>query len=220
MSVPTDQGLLLWRYERDEDRWHERDQVCHDTRENPLRVIESVTFAPTLPVVAAVAASTGTQAIIGAMAFPGVDIKVQWDHCGFLGDGYYPAKRVLQLCYETAAVPALSRYAAAHEMSHAIIRQLNLPVMGNEEQMADDMASVTLILLGHSQDVWDVAQGFNNLAQVSPVYWSDTHPPHAHRAREMRCLVYGSRGEEWLDFYCVDEWRIKLRSWVQLLGDK
>lgn len=219
VATSPDGALAMWEYLREDARWHERAQVCLDTRDSPLGLVTH-TMRHTDPVVIGWTLDAGQHAVVAAMSFPGLDAHVVWEHCGFLGDGYTPGDHTVHLCYETAMIPALGRFAAAHEMAHALMRSLGKPILGNEEQQADDIAVVALILLGHADDVLEVAHGFNNaMGAVETVNWMDTHPSWKHRARAMRCLVIGSTGQDWL-FHCRDEWRLRVRAFTLLFGDQ
>lgn len=201
-----DEVVDIWKFRRDDERYHERAHLCHDTAEDPLRFAGSKVEL--------------TQRDIAAyMKFPGVNITISWETCGFLGDAYDPVDEVLHLCVETAAIPALARFVTAHEVAHAVTRQLGLAYTGNEEQAADELAAVSLILIGQGGDVLAGAQAMSDMSRYEFIFWMDTHPPLKHRARDLRCLVDGSQDTDWL-FGCRYQWRRALTAWTTMLGGR
>jgi hypothetical protein len=84
-----------------------------------------------------------------------------------------------------------------HELGHALIDVLNLPITGREEDAADQLSSILLInrTAGGPAMALSAAEAFKILARVEKregyIYWDD-HSLHAQRYYDTLCLVYGS----------------------------
>ena len=83
-------------------------------------------------------------------------------------------------------------HVIAHEMGHALIREFDLPVLGNEEVLADAFATVHL---HHRlpEDIGSIVE-----ARVRSLLLEDDresvfaeHPSDARRAGQILCLAYG-----------------------------
>jgi hypothetical protein len=134
--------------------------------------------------------------------------------CGQDNAYYDPETRGIAICYEllTALISQFTPYvqteeelAAAvsrtllfiyyHEVAHALIHVLDLPVTGREEDASDQLA--TLILLGAGSEGRDAAlegAGWFWLKGASGAqmqYW-DTHSLDPQRFYNVLCWVYGS----------------------------
>ncbi len=80
----------------------------------------------------------------------------------------------------------------AHEIGHALIREFDLPVLGNEEVMADAFATIALheMMPNRVEEIvrariaaWRAAEG-----EGGPY---DEHPSNVRRAAQAMCLLYG-----------------------------
>jgi len=85
-----------------------------------------------------------------------------------------------------------------HEMSHALVDQLELPVLSKEEDVADNIATVMLSLIGaEGGDIALAGADLFGYLQEDPskltesAFW-DEHSLDLQRANETACLVYGS----------------------------
>ena len=117
-----------------------------------------------------------------------------------------------------------------HELGHALIDVLDLPVFGQEEDAAD-VASILMIDAFYEEDAsqdlaYDAAFGF--LAEAEAVgdvaYW-DVHGPDEQRFYNTVCLFYGGNPEAREDFAidmdlpeyradtCPEEYEQALDSW-------
>lgn len=87
-------------------------------------------------------------------------------------------------------------HVIAHEMGHAVIREFDLPILGNEETMADDFA--TILLAQHFPE--RIAEIVKARAD-SFLYENDKesifseHPDDAKRAGRAVCILYGINPE-------------------------
>ena len=122
-----------------------------------------------------------------------------------------------------------------HEMGHALIDILNLPVFGQEEDAAD-VLSVLLIHDLYEEEaaagiIYDAAFGFLGESQENePALW-DVHGPDLQRYYTMICLFYGANPDaraalaEELQLpeeraeTCVEEFELAYDSWGPVLDE-
>ena len=133
-------------------------------------------------------------------------------------------------------------FALLHEFGHAIIRSFDVPLLGLEENSADTLAAVSLILLDRERPEagFGAALGVTALAQKlvwesglereqsEVILWAQ-HDVSAQRFARFVCLLYGSNPdryawvakaahmEEIRAEGCSDEWTIAERAarWVR-----
>lgn len=124
--------------------------------------------------------------------------------CGRVNAYYDPHTRTVTLCHELIAVIAASfdraeylrqvlLYVAMHELGHAVIDVLDLPVVGREEDAADQFATLFFVnpqnldlIIG----VVEAAQFFRRIDASQAVYW-DSHTFGEERYYQLLCMVYG-----------------------------
>ena len=125
-------------------------------------------------------------------------------------------------------------FVMLHEMGHALVDQLNIPITGREEDSVDNLATVILVE-GLGADGGDVALDFADFfallqkdpAQLQAVDFWDEHSLDAQRADEIVCWVYGSDPAKYAYLKklmpasraagCPAEFKQKLDAWTQLL---
>lgn len=128
----------------------------------------------------------------------------------------------------------VSTFILLHEVGHALIDVLELPITASEEDSVDNLATVLSIGLLQRGD--NAALDFADFAELiepgeSPgidrlAYW-DEHSLDIQRANQTTCLVYGSDPirnralrrliPEFRRARCRQEWKQISRSWEQLL---
>lgn len=88
-----------------------------------------------------------------------------------------------------------------HELGHALVDVLNLPIFGQEEDAAD-VLSVFLIDAFYDEEsavalAYDTAFGFLDEADAAgePAYW-DVHGPDLQRYYNLVCIFYGANPDE------------------------
>ena len=132
---------------------------------------------------------------------------------------------------ELRFVTANAEFTLLHEMGHLLINELQLPVLGREEDAADQLGFVGLFLLqGKQRDanfyakLLDVADYWRlewrlPKAPEEKVYSWDSHGLDAQRFYNIACLAYGSDPQnlEWIitatglpderAFYCPQEYQ-------------
>jgi hypothetical protein len=133
-------------------------------------------------------------------------------------------------------------FALLHEFGHVVIRDFDVPLLGLEEESADTLAAVALILFDRQQPeagfgemlavtalaqelIWEAGLERNNAATA---LWAQ-HDLSAQRFARLACLLYGSdpgrygwvaqaaRMEQIRTETCGEEWRIAERAvaWVR-----
>ena len=101
-------------------------------------------------------------------------------------------------------------FTLLHELAHAVIERNNIPVLGGQEQAADQIA-LTLLMTAADVDKTEVDPlVLNKLLAISgewllewqaeqknnpPMYW-DNHPLAIQRFYEVACLAYGSNPDK------------------------
>nr|WP_298144852.1 DUF4344 domain-containing metallopeptidase [uncultured Pseudomonas sp.] len=131
---------------------------------------------------------------------------------------------------EVRFVTANAEFTLLHEMGHLLISELQLPVLGREEDAADQLGFMGLFLLHDRQhdddfytklldvaDYWRLEWQRNKPEQEQVREW-DSHSLDAQRFFNLACLAYGSDPKhlEWIitqtglpderAFYCQDEY--------------
>jgi hypothetical protein len=134
------------------------------------------------------------------------------------------------------AVGAVDSFILAHEFTHALIAIYDLPVLGKEEDAADELA--TLILLKAPQGgkyVFDAAQFWYALSKQQRVPsvsdYADVHSLDLQRAYAMICDLAGSSKDAYQQVAqlkllpparlqgCPAEYQQHVDSFEQVLGD-
>lgn len=120
-----------------------------------------------------------------------------------------------------------------HEAGHALIHQLELPTVGREEDVADQLSTIILIASGDEGNAMalDGADAFIAESEGDgddTPFW-DEHALNEQRFYNTMCLIYGSDPEGWDDVIgeddlpteraeqCPDEYAQISTSWNRLL---
>ena len=121
-----------------------------------------------------------------------------------------------------------------HELGHAVIDQMQVPIFGQEEDAADALSVLLIDALydGASAEniAYDSAALFWFEAQNEPAYW-DVHGPDEQRFFNTVCLFYGAEPDSREDFAqelglpeeraegCADEFDLASASWNAVLDE-
>ena len=128
-----------------------------------------------------------------AHALRGVDFTITWRRCGYVNAYYNPDTHRVTLCTELGEIdPGAARAIFVHELGHALIDQLHVPVTGLEEAAADEFAAWFFIRNGWNADLLALADLFGTDPTDDP---RDEHPSNARRRISLLCLEGQSRGE-------------------------
>ncbi|MBJ8348676.1 DUF4344 domain-containing metallopeptidase [Antrihabitans sp. YC2-6] len=180
------------------------------------------------------------------------DVPIIGAECGTPNAFWDPEAETITMCYELATLfvelfeddrdpdpegAALATTAAVffHELGHALISLFDLPTLGKEEDVADQLSAV-LLLNEKDPELQSYAlyyaRAFELLGQMedlSPGSFADEHSLNAQRNFNVLCWVYGSDPEgvgqqitsselpEERAVRCEDEYQQIEDSWYQLL---
>lgn len=182
------------------------------------------------------------------------NLPTRFAECGEANAFYDPLIKSITMCYEligaiadefsqgsgsdeeleTATINTVL-FVFFHELGHALIDILKLPVTGKEEDAVDQLASLILIESGDDGEeaaldgaTWFLLQagktGVDDLA-----FW-DEHSLDAQRFYNIACWVYGRNPKKYSELVtagllpepravqCVDEYRKMSESWMKLLS--
>jgi Putative metallopeptidase len=159
--------------------------------------------------------------ISGQLALPET-IDVVARECGMVNAFYNRKEKKITICYELMAYHALSfkaDYNTAedvkrlvndttiftffHELGHGLVDVLELPVLGREEDVADEFAGLTLLRLNDAgkNAVLTASDSFifkpesakkEEQADEATDEFSDEHSLDLQRSYGLSCLAYGS----------------------------
>jgi hypothetical protein len=128
-------------------------------------------------------------------------------------------------------------FVLCHEMAHAAMTQMGLPVLGKVEDAADSFATVRMIGLGTTfshRVLAEAAKGWflqdrRNQKAGGKINYYDEHGIDQQRAYQIVCLMVGSNKGKFRDLAsetrlpesrqdsCVDDYRTTSYSWEMLL---
>ncbi|MDX2247922.1 MAG: DUF4344 domain-containing metallopeptidase [Bacteroidia bacterium] len=118
----------------------------------------------------------------------------------FCDEFFYEEEQLFSLYYQdqaqfTDAVLGATAFTLFHEIGHALIDQLKLPVLGREEDAADQIATYLLVMSGASEQAFHGGEFFAYLAENyqpghSFPYW-DEHGLNEQRFFNITCWLYG-----------------------------
>ena len=179
------------------------------------------------------------------------DITVSFQECGTNATGYNASASLIVMCYELIegfrqdfvssealrdkapnwAVSA-GEFVLMHELGHALIHDWNLPVLGREEDAADQFATVLLSFGGRDLSRLSWAAAFQLLlaSKQQPdesLIW-DEHSSPLRRFQSITCLSYGSNPTEYSNLpetvlpadqrdQCIADFQQTSQSWGQML---
>ncbi len=178
------------------------------------------------------------------------NITLQTAHCAAPNASYDPEAREVTLCYELFQslsdqlgnevggdylVSGTVVFALMHELGHALIDVLELPIVGREEDAVDQLATILMLNQGLAGDSlafgavgWFLTKSKSEL--LDDMAFADDHGLDRQRVYNMICWIYGrdpSRypevvEEHWLPEHraegCPAEYRRLARNWAKLLA--
>jgi len=184
------------------------------------------------------------------------DIEVVVTECDTANAFYDPEQTRIVMCYELIqlldqefaglyeteqadeqAVADATAFVFQHEMGHALVDVLELPITGKEEDAVDDLA--TLVLLHGWEDGDESAlnaaaafylQGEEQDAELEELPYWDEHSLGLQRYYQIACVVYGFNPDKHAELVgedlpqeraqrCPAEYEQKASSWEVLLAD-
>jgi hypothetical protein len=129
----------------------------------------------------------------------------------------------------------VTRHVLLHEVGHAAMREFGLPVLANEEAMADSFATfvATQLLRDAAAEIvtarvrsWMIEDGEVDRADYDMM---GEHDLDIRRAYQTACLLYGADPTEWADDVawigyspqdlsdCADTAPDQIEGWIQIL---
>jgi hypothetical protein len=129
--------------------------------------------------------------------------------------------------------------AVYHEFGHLFVDQYELPILGNEEDVADAIA--TLLLLRQADDAaaaisYDTVDGYLKSSELygesepGNVDYNDEHGLDVQRASQMTCLLVGGDPDTYTDLAdqvgldaerqegCAEEYDTATRGWDKMMN--
>ena len=194
-----------------------------------------------------------------------VDLKIRFTECGAVNAFYDSNEHQMLMCYELIqffhqqfsalydddeaaaenAVVDATIFVFHHELGHALVDLLKVPITGKEEDAVDDLA--TLVLLhdweGGDESALNAAQAFYMIGEaeeaaaeepdesaIEKLPYYDEHSLGKQRFYQIACIVYGSDPQAHADLVgdtlpatraerCPSEFQQKSNSWSTLLAD-
>ncbi len=186
------------------------------------------------------------------VAFP-TDVKIEVVECDEVNAYYFSDSSKISICYEfleygmslqhkdnTEEEKLLfsTAFTMLHEMGHAMIDKLDLPITGKEENAADELAMI-ILMSDTTDDTYFAAidgtmQFYEDALQedLTAYNYYDTHAPSLERYYDMLTMIVGADsvfaanmvGEGKYQLHperaevAEDEYFKKLDSWKRLLG--
>ena len=189
------------------------------------------------------------------------DLEIVFLECGTVNAFYSSEETRILMCYELVqffaeqfgslyekeeeienAVTDATIFVFHHELGHALVHLLEIPITGKEEDAVDDLA--TLVLLheweGGADSALNAAESFYMMGEaqetspdetaVEQLPYYDEHSLGKQRYYQIACIVYGSNPEEYANLVgealpegravrCPSEYQQKATSWERLLAD-
>lgn len=130
--------------------------------------------------------------------------------------------------------------ALYHEFGHLFVDQFQLPILGNEEYVADAIATLLIIAEGgdRAYDIsFDTVDGYLRSSEIfgaerlEEVDFNGEHGMDQQRAAQMTCLLVGASPEDFAELAeqmgmeaerqeaCALEYEQAQRGWETLIGD-
>lgn len=181
------------------------------------------------------------------------DLAVSFDECGTINAFYSPGDAAITFCYELIALlaqvflPADGSWSQEaqdqisgaiwfimmHEVGHALVHQLDLPITGREEDVADQLAVWTLMGTGEkgAQAAYAGTLAIQPATDQFEQYeFADEHSLGPVRLYNVLCWIYGSDPEKYGGIVadghlpeeravrCPGEWDRMSKAWQRLLA--
>jgi hypothetical protein len=193
-----------------------------------------------------------TEDLAGRYVMPN-DLDVSFDECGMINAFYSSSNASITFCYELLALlaevflpadgswtqEAQDQISGAiwfimmHEVGHALVHQLDLPITGREEDVADQLAVWTLMETGEkgAQAAYAGTLALQPATDQFEQYeFADEHSLGPVRLFNVLCWIYGSDPDKYgailADGHlpeeravrCPGEWDRMSKAWQRLLS--
>jgi len=176
-------------------------------------------------------------------------IQLRSSSCGYQGSAMYDSTtHEVELCAEFIAqryrrsvrdgdahpleqARRVARFAIAHELGHALIQIYRLPVLGREEDAADQFAAMLFLTHSRPNPVVGAAREFEHGARNARLdrdVLGDDHALDGQRAANLACWLYGFDSETYPEVAqslpalrlanCAAEYDGMVAAWTRLLA--
>lgn len=184
------------------------------------------------------------------------DVPIDFMECGEANAFYDPSAKQIHMCYEFVALIAqlnvqygASREEAGqgikgalyftfyHEIGHALVDVLDLPVTGQQEELADELSAFVLtnsggeegeLLVLNGAKFWLILADARKKAGSSNIPW-DEHLTDEQRFYNLTCFLYGSNPSKFSYLVpqmlpqqraakCPRDYARLVKGWVHALG--
>ncbi len=143
------------------------------------------------------------------------DLRMRFDECGMVNAYYNPRDGEIVFCYEMVqllaglfvpdgqwtqeqreAVNGAIRFILWHEVGHALVGELDLPVTGMEEDAVDQLAA-WMLLSGGEKGASDALNGVlalqdGGIGELTDWHFAGEHSLPRQRLFNVLCWIYGS----------------------------
>lgn len=181
------------------------------------------------------------------------DIEVVFEECDEENAFYNPETKKISVCYElinkyvasldqkitfAEKVQQATTFTLFHELGHAMVDQLDLPITGKEESAVDEFA-LMMLLDSKNETAIDLAvegvlQFYYDSLNEDDIDFMDVHSPNRERYFDLLALYIGAGDVEEMKVWigedegqlsftraegATDEYNLKRKSWDTLLID-
>lgn len=183
------------------------------------------------------------------------DIPVKFASCGQANAFYDPNTHTVTMCYDLIlhflrilgqdgkteeqveqSVAEATTFILFHEVGHALVHNLDIPITGKEEDAVDDLAALVSLAFDDAgeQMVASAAEAFAAMASredYQKLPFHDEHSLSAQRMYSTMCILYGSNPQKFQGLVaenllpqaraerCPAEFQQKTKSWEKLLAN-
>ena len=131
----------------------------------------------------------------------------------------------------------LVEFVLYHEVGHALVDMLDLPVLGKEEDAVDGFAAVVAsafdldVVALTAADIFNLNTSIQVSNEISPAAFWDSHSLDQQRMYSIICMIYGSDPNAYSSLLndvgmpsekeseCVYSFQETSRNWVRLIAD-
>lgn len=194
-------------------------------------------------------------AVVDSVLILPTDLPVVFADCGVANAFFDPQNQRVVMCYEffslfasafgsmqmpeaeaREAVLGTGLFFFLHEVGHALVHLLDLPITGREEDAVDNLATLILIEIEAEDALFATLDNFETWSSQHEVtsgqlaFW-DEHSFNGQRLYDVACLMYGSAPESYPGMVgpdrlpaeraarCPGEYVQKKTSWDRLLEE-
>ena len=131
----------------------------------------------------------------------------------------------------------LVEFVLYHEVGHALVDMLDLPVLGKEEDAVDGFAAVVAsafdldVVALTAADIFNLNTSIQVSNEISPAAFWDSHSLDQQRMYSIICMIYGSNPNAYSSLLndvgmpsekeaeCVYSFQETSRNWIRLIAD-